>query len=70
MKVALYGAHGCPMCSALGSMLKRKNVEFTKIEDIDLIISMGLNSIPVLELETGERLEYAEALKYIKTLGA
>lgn len=69
MKVKVYGAHGCPMCSALCSMLKRKHIEFEKIEDINYIISLGLNSIPVLELETGERMDYPGALKYLKTLG-
>jgi glutaredoxin len=70
MKVTLYGAHGCPMCSALASMLKRKNIEFEKVEDIDYIISLGLNSIPVIEFENGDRLDFPGALKFLKTLGA
>lgn len=70
MKITLYGAKGCPMCAALASMMKRKNIEFEKIEDVDHIISLGLNSIPMIELENGERLDYPGALKYLKSLGA
>lgn len=68
MKVILYGAHGCPMCAALGTMLKKQHIEFEKNEDIEYIKSIGLNSIPVIEFESGERMDYSEALAYIKSL--
>lgn len=69
MKVVLYGVHGCPMCSTLGSLLKKKNIDFEKNEDTEAMIKMGFNSIPVLELADGTRLEYSEAIRYINTLG-
>lgn len=68
MKVILYGAHGCPMCAALGTMLKRHHIEYEKNEDIDYIISLGLDSIPTIEFENGERMDYQTALKYLKNL--
>jgi len=63
--ITLYGVHGCPRCSALGSMMKKKNIEFQKNEDVDLMIERKFDAIPVLELEDGTILSYGEAIQYI-----
>jgi len=69
-KVILYGAHGCPMCAALGEMLKYHGIKYEKNEDTEYMIQQGFDSIPMLELENGDRLNYGQALKYLNNLGA
>ncbi len=70
MKVILYGVHGCPMCAALGELLKRHHIEYEKNEDTDYMISQNFDSIPMIEFDNGERLNYGEALQFLNNLGA
>lgn len=70
MKVTLYGVHGCPMCAALGELLKHHNIEFVKNEDTEYMIAEGFESIPMIEFDNGERLNYGEALQFLNNLGA
>ena len=63
--ITLYGAHGCPRCSMLSSMMKKKHIEFVKNEDIELIKARDFDSIPMLELEDGTLLDCGAAVKYI-----
>lgn len=52
MKVTLYGVEGCPRCWALGQLLKKKGIEYTKISDIDIITKeKDLDSIPAMEVD-------------------
>lgn len=68
MKVTLYGVHGCPMCSALGELLKRHHIDFEKNEDTEYMIAQGFDSIPMIEFDNGERLNYGEALQFLNNL--
>lgn len=63
--ITLYGAHGCPRCQMLASMMAKKHMEFVKNEDIELIKAKNFDAIPILELEDGTLLDCGAAVKYI-----
>ena len=47
MSVVLYTT-GCPQCKILESKLDSKNINYEKIDDIDLMISKGFMQAPNL----------------------
>lgn len=63
MKVILYTTH-CPRCSVLEKKLNSKNISYTSIEDTDLMINKGFDSVPILEVND-KIMDFKEANKWI-----
>lgn len=63
MNVILYTS-GCPKCDILKKKLDDKNIEYSVFNNIDKMIEMGLNEVPVLDVD-GKRMNYIEAVKWI-----
>ena len=58
---------GCPKCKVLKSKLDSKKIEYTIIEDIEVMKNKGFNSLPVLEVD-GTMYEFREAVNYVNNL--
>lgn len=58
-------SNSCPKCKVLKMKLKSKNINYEEITDIDLMISMNLNSMPQLEVD-GKVMNYLESVNWIK----
>ena len=65
----LYTTH-CPKCRVLETKLKQKNVIYEEVEDTDIMQKKGFNTLPMLELDDGELLDFMSANKYINNLEA
>lgn len=63
MNTILYSI-GCPNCNILKNMLKKNNIEFIEENDVEHMLSIGVNAVPVLEVD-GVRMDYNEAKKWI-----
>ena len=50
MQVTLYST-GCPKCKVLVTKLDGKNINYNVVSDINVIISKGINAVPVLEVD-------------------
>ena len=50
MEATLYST-GCPKCKVLGAKLDSKNINYNVVSDINVIISKGINTVPVLEVD-------------------
>lgn len=59
----------CPKCHVLEKKLKDSNFSFDISNDIQELLDLGYNSAPILKLDNGEYLNFAEALKYISERG-
>lgn len=59
---------GCPQCIILEKKLEQKNVKVERIEDMNLIVALGMRSVPILELEDGTRLMYRDAIDWVNAL--
>ena len=69
-KMILYTTH-CPKCNILNKKLQDKNVEYEIVEDINVISSLGIKSVPVLCVSDDENtnmMTYFDAVKYINSL--
>lgn len=63
MAVILYSNH-CPQCKILERKLYDRNINFTEINDVDLMISKGFMSMPMLEVD-GNVMKFKDALNWI-----
>lgn len=63
MDIILYST-GCPKCNILKRKLADKNIEYVEKNDVDEMLSLGIEQVPVLSLN-GELLTFVEANEWI-----
>ncbi len=54
----------CPKCLILEKKLNDKGIEYTEINDIDVMIEKGFMAMPVLEVDD-EVMNFSNAVKWI-----
>ena len=67
MEVTLYST-GCPKCKILETKLSQKNIEYSIFSDVDKMIDMGFQSVPILEVDK-KVMSFGEAVKWINEIG-
>lgn len=60
--ITLYST-GCPRCRVLQKKLNAAHVPYTVIGDVDVMLRMGILSVPVLKVGE-ELLPFEQAVKY------
>lgn len=60
----LYTKANCPMCSILKTKLDQANIECSLFTDEAKMLEMGLDAMPLLEIN-GERMPYGAAIDYV-----
>ena len=61
--ITLYSTH-CPRCYVLRAKLDAKNIEYTEENDIDKMLEMGIQSVPVLGIDA-KLLSFKDANNWI-----
>ena len=64
MEVILYSSN-CPKCNILEKKLRQANIDFTLVQDVDLMIAKGFMSAPMLEVD-GQAMDFGQANNWIK----
>jgi len=62
-KVILYSTH-CPKCNILTKKLNDKKIKFEEVNDVDVMISKGFMSMPMLEVD-GTVMNFLNANQWI-----
>ena len=62
--VTLYTTH-CPKCVILEKKLQDKNIEYQVCDDVDLMLSKGMQEAPYLEVEEKEMMNFSKAIKWV-----
>ena len=65
-KCILYST-GCPKCTVLESKLAQKNIDYIVDDDIDVMMSKGIEIVPVLEVN-GEMMNFKSAVDYVNKI--
>ena len=65
-KYILYST-GCPKCKVLKSKLDDKKIDYIVVDNIDEIMSKGIESVPVLEVN-GEMMNFKSAVDYVNKI--
>lgn len=62
--ITLYSTN-CPKCKVLETKLNKKNIEFETCTDMDIMASHKIKAAPALQLENGEILSFADAVRWV-----
>lgn len=65
--MTLYSKDDCLRCDMLKTKLNAKGIQFVEVKNEDVIASLGIDFLPVLEVD-GELLELGKANDYINSL--
>lgn len=57
--------HGCPNCLRLKQRLDEKNITYENITDKNIMISLGFETAPKLEVN-GIIMDFKEAINWVK----
>ena len=63
MQVILYST-GCPKCKVLVAKLNAKNIKYNTVSDLSIIISKGISTVPVLEVN-GTIMDFKTAIDWV-----
>lgn len=63
MKVVLFSTK-CPKCNVLEKKLKKKNISYEEVNDIEIMKEKGYLSVPVLEID-GTAMDFNTASDWI-----
>lgn len=67
MEVLFYTTH-CPQCKVLAKKLEQKQINYTEVEDIAIMQSLGISSVPTLSIDGGDLLNFKESINWINSL--
>ena len=62
--ITVYTTH-CPKCKILEKTLDSRGVDYTTVEDVDVMIAKGFQMVPMMEVD-GKVLDFKEAMFWIK----
>ena len=62
-KIILYSTN-CPKCNVLEKKLQSKNIDFEICNDVDLMLSKGIQQAPYLEVDN-ELMDFTKAVKWV-----
>ena len=63
MSVIFYSTK-CSKCKILETKMNKKNIDYKENNDVDLMISKGITSVPCLEIN-GEILNFKNAVEWV-----
>ena len=66
----LYTAETCPKCKVIKKKLNDAGIEYEICQDLDKLAELadkyGIRTLPILEIEEGNLLDFSHILDYIK----
>lgn len=66
--ITVYTKENCPKCKILKQKLKQKGVEYKEESNVDLLLAMGIDFLPVLQVDDGPLLNYKQAVEFVNSL--
>ena len=54
----------CPKCKVLTMKLDKKGINYTKVEDVDVMIAKGIKTAPYLEVDN-ELMDFTQAVAWV-----
>lgn len=63
--ITLYST-GCPKCKILEQKLSLKNIEYNIVDDVNIMLSKGFTSAPMLEID-GIAFDFPDANKWVNS---
>ena len=55
---------GCPACRTLKDILDSRGITYTENNNVERMLSLGFDKVPMLEVEEGLYLDYAAGMSW------
>ena len=63
--VKIYTTDTCPRCKVLKTKMDAKGIPYESITDVDEIQKLGIMSVPYMQVDDGELMDFATANAWI-----
>ena len=63
--VKIYTTDTCPRCKVLKMKMDAKGIPYESITDVDEINNLGIMSVPYMQVDDGELMDFAKANAWI-----
>lgn len=63
MQITLYTTY-CPKCNVLKQKLDDKQISYSIVDDMNIMVDMGFKSAPILEVD-GQFYDFTHAIQWI-----
>ncbi len=63
--VKIYTTDTCPRCKVLKTKMDAKGIPYESITDVDEIQRLGIMSVPYMQVDDGELMDFATANAWI-----
>ena len=63
--VKIYTTDTCPRCKVLKVKLESKGIDYEEITDVSEIEKLGILSVPYMQIDDGELMDFATANNWI-----
>jgi arsenate reductase-like glutaredoxin family protein len=65
--ITVYSKEGCKKCEILKEKLKEQDIDFSVVDDVEVMEKLGIDFLPVLDVH-GDFINYGEAIRYLNKL--
>ena len=63
--MTVFSSSTCPKCKVLKMKMDAKGIPYESITDVDEINSLGIMSVPYMQVDDGELMDFAKANAWI-----
>lgn len=63
--IKIYTTQNCGQCKILKKKMEMKKISFIENGDVEEMKRLGIQNVPVLELEDGTKLTQVDAIKWV-----
>lgn len=69
LKVIVYTTNPpCPKCKVLKKKLDEANIKYGVFDDVEEMIKMGFENVPMMKVGDGDFLNFAESVKWVNEI--
>lgn len=62
----LFSKQDCPLCSVAKIKLNNADIQYNVCEDENKMKELGITMLPVLQLDSGQKLSFQEIIEYLQ----
>ena len=63
--IKIYTTETCPRCKVLKMKMDAKRIPYESVTDVDEIKKLGIMSVPYMQIDDGELMDFATAVNWI-----
>ena len=64
--IIIYSSPSCPQCKMIKMQLKAKGLEYTEVQDVEMLASLNIQKLPTLKVNDTFLVGAQKALAWIK----